>query len=103
MIYSGMESQHSDYIRDCEVCSQISRKPKREETICPLTTPYDRIEVDLDELPDQLKDGNSKYLLNAIDHFSRFSWSYSLTWKSCEEVTAKFGDPVGNLSYTTDS
>lgn len=52
-----------------------------------LTHPNERFLSDITELPFELTtDNNYKYLLNIIDHFSKYKWSYLLSNKKSQTI-----------------
>ena len=77
------------YIRNCETCNKVNPKNKK-VGITPLISefPLERLQMDLMELPAQIKEISKPfiYLLNIVDHFSKIAWSFPLKSKNSEEV-----------------
>ena len=87
--YKGIYKDAKQIIRTCVVCNQKkSTFYKREPTKQLLFShPNERIISDITELPLELTINTKyKYLLNLIDHFSKYAWSYLLTNKKSETI-----------------
>ena len=86
----GMKNNVELYIKNCVDCTKMksNEKSKKEKTITILSRgPKDRYVADLLYLPEYLK-GHSNYLyvLDIIDHFSKFCNSYLLNTKEKFEI-----------------
>ena len=64
------------------------------------THPNERLLADLTELPYDLKyNNNYQYLLNIIDHFSKYSWCYLLTNKKAYTVFKYINDCFNIIGF----
>ena len=81
------------YIQNCEICCKYKniQKNEKQKSITILSKgPRDRYVVDLWYLPDDLiGKSNYHYVLDIIDHFSKFCQSYLLNTKESLEVFCK--------------
>ena len=87
--YKGLYKDCKNIIEFCHICSQKKKEYYKREPTKQLifTHPNERLLADLTELPFELKENNKyKFLLNVIDHFSKYSWSYLLENKKSETV-----------------
>ena len=77
------------FIETCYICS--TRKPLKKPTAGkPIISLgfLTRIKVDLIDMTSH-PENDFKYIMHAIDHFSKFSWAYPLTQKTTENVANK--------------
>ena len=81
----GIKNDIDNYIKNCVTCAKLKNieKTKREKSKTILSHgPKDRYVADLWYLPDYLKGhSNYSYVLDIIDHFSKFCNSYLLNTK----------------------
>jgi hypothetical protein len=82
------------YLKQCITCQ--TRKPLKQHIVAkPIVSlgVMTRLQIDLVDMrsrPDILKDEITyNWILNCIDHFSKFSWAYPLQNKSANEVASK--------------
>ena len=102
----GMKNDVELYIKNCVDCAKMksTEKSKKEKSITILSRgPKDRYVADLWYLPEYLK-GHSNYLyvLDIIDHFSKFFNSYLLNTKEKFEIFTHirdFIDKYGKHNY----
>ena len=96
----GIKKDVENYIKKCVECAKMKtiEKSKREKSITILSHgPKDRYVADLWYLPEYLK-GHSNYLyvLDIIDHFSKFCNSYLLNTKEKYEIFTHIKDFIEN-------
>ena len=96
----GIKKDVENYIKKCVECAKMKtiEKAKREKSITILSHgPKDRYVADLWYLPEYLK-GHSNYLyvLDIIDHFSKFCNSYLLNTKEKYEIFTHIRDFIEN-------
>ena len=90
----GLESNIINYIKNCKVCSQnknnIFVKPPNKQIISKY--PMERILLDITYLTYKDNKNNciKKYILNIVDHFSKFDYSFVQNSKSSKEVLDNF-------------
>ncbi len=96
----GIKKDVENYIKKCVECAKMKtiEKSKREKSITILSHgPKDRYVADLWYLSEYLK-GHSNYLyvLDIIDHFSKFCNSYLLNTKEKYEIFTHIRDFIEN-------
>lgn len=90
----GLESNIINYIKNCKVCSQnknnIFVKPPNKQIISKY--PMERILLDITYLTYKDNKNNciKKYILNIVDHFSKFDYSFVQNSKSSKKVQDNF-------------
>ena len=88
--WEGLDKDIAQFIQDCSLCAQINSskhlKPPIKQII---STNHERYIIDLWELPPEITDiFPYKYIIDIIDHFSKYLASYPLITKSSKEVLA---------------
>ena len=86
--WQGMEKDISSFVQTCPECVQINNvkylRPSIKQII---SNNHERYITGLWELPAEISsDSLYKYILDIIDHFSKFLTSYPLLTKSSKEV-----------------
>lgn len=92
IFYHGINNDISEINNICEVCTQKNLKFYKRSPCKQLLfiKPKDKLVVDLTYLPLTLiKNTEFKYLLNCIDHFSKYVVSFLLKTKKANEVCNK--------------
>ena len=103
IFYHGINNDISEINNICEVCTQKNLKFYKRAPCKQLLfiKPKDKLVVDLTYLPLTLiKNTEFKYLLNCIDHFSKYVVSFLLKTKKAREMVESFievfGEDVNN-------
>lgn len=88
--YYGIPKQFIiDYVNSCEACRNFTPlRTVSDLNLVPITQKYDRYVIDCVDLRRYAEhnDGFS-WILNVVDSFTKFVWSYKLKAKSAEHVT----------------
>jgi len=79
--WEGLDKDIALFIQDCSLCAQINSskhlKPPIKQII---STNHERYVIDLWELPPEITDiCPYKFIIDIIDHFSKYIASYPLT------------------------
>lgn len=82
------------YIKNCLTCNKVKKFEKKDKIPCKTILskgPRDRYVIDLWHLPAELnsKFSNYRYILDVIDHFSKYTQSYLLNSKESLEIFPK--------------
>jgi len=89
----NMNNYVSNYIKSCTICAKIRNieKTKREKTKTIISHgPKDRYLSDLWVIPDDLSNNSGyKYIMEIVDHFSKFCNAFLLMSKESLEVFSK--------------
>ena len=79
-----------NYITNCQICQQLHKNINKKLPVKQILTnaPKERYVVDLISIDKDIDDNQQryKYILNIIDHFTKFTGSYLLERKSAQEV-----------------
>ena len=100
--YKGLYNDCKNIINSCHVCVQKKKEYYKREPTRQLifTHPNERLLADLTELPYELKENNEyNFLLNIIDHFSKYSWCYLLKNKKSETVFHYINDYFNKIGF----
>ena len=86
--WEGMEKDIAEFVQNCKICVEVNSsrniKPPIKQI---LSTNHERFITDLWELPSEIRNNTSyNYILDIIDHFSKFIGCYPLITKSSKEV-----------------
>ena len=90
--YKGISYDSLNITNLCKVCIQnnavfYKREPCKQII---MSKPKDRYLMDLTYIPIELIENNQyKYILNVIDHFSKFLFSYLLINKNTKSIVSK--------------
>jgi len=102
----GIKKDIEIYLKNCVICAKLKNieKTKRDKSKTILSKgPKDRYVADLWYLPEYLKgNSNNLYVLDIIEHFSKFSNSYLLNTKEKYEIFVhirEFIDKYGKPNY----
>lgn len=88
-----------DFLKNLELY-QLHKKVIKEKSIKPIVSsyPFERLQIDLVDLKSLSGyNGGKKYLLNVIDTFSKYAWSFPLTSKKANIVADKMRQVLTEL------
>ena len=89
-IWFGIFKDLKFYIKNCIICQQLHKNINKKSPVKQILSnaPKERYVVDLLEIDKNIDDNlqRYKYILNIIDHFTKFTGSYLLERKSAQEV-----------------
>ena len=88
----GYTNDVENFIKNCGYCYSENhiQKNKKKPKIITTYGPHIRYQADIWHIPEELKLGTSyKYILDCIDHFSKWNYSYFLKNKETKTVLSK--------------
>ena len=100
--YKGIFKDCKDVCQNCITCAQKHKKYFKREPCMQMifTHVYERYIADLTKLPNELTNNRKYlYLLNIIDHFSKYAFSYILEKKTADIALNKIKDCLLNHGY----
>lgn len=103
--YEGITTDLKEFINECPKCQAINKLNKVNIPLKPIIDKGPRYEYQMDiwYIPKDICEiTNYKYVLDVIDHFSKWMWAFPIKNKTKEEIlfcfktfTIAFGNPNG--------
>jgi hypothetical protein len=94
--FYGITRQEVEFLlKHCSTCARNKSKSTRAPLQpIPVHSLFERVQVDLMDFRNQ-PDGEYKWILHIVDHFSKYSWTFPLRTKSAEEVASHLATWIG--------
>jgi hypothetical protein len=89
--YGITEAQVADVVSRCPNCAQKKGIPQA-ESVHPITSsrPFERLVIDLKDFGSISSEGDPRYCLSMVDHFSSWVFAFKLYSKHTDAVWRKF-------------